>query len=317
MFRFIAVNRGIWPLRTQCRVLEVSSSAYYAWRQRADSGPARYEAVRLKRIRDRHVASGGTYGVSRIRADLADPGHHLATKRVARPMRVAGLCGVHRRTGVITTTAGSGRAAPDREERDFTVAAPHQLWCADATYVATTAGRLYLAVVIHVFSRRVVGWAVADHLHAELMCAALDHLIGQRRLDGAIHHSDQRCQYTSIAFGGLCREVGIHPSTGSAGECFDNALAESFFATLKREWRKRRTLRSKALFQFIEGWYNPRRRHGALGQRSPIEYERRWAQVRTESTPKLERVHSSGLTPTHWLGAGTRNLTGASSTRYT
>jgi len=290
------MNRELWPVRTQCRVLEVSSSAYYAWRQRAESARARYDAVLLERIRDRHVASGGTYGAPRIRADLADEGHHVATKRVARLMRVAGLCGVHRRTGVITTTAGSERAAPDWVERDFTAAAPDQLWCADATYVATTAGWLYLAVVIDVFSRRVVGWAVADHLRTELMCAALDHAIGQRRPDGVIHHSDQGCQYTSIAFGERCREAGIHPSTGSAGDCFDNALAESFFATLECEWLKRRTLRSKAegeraLFQFIEGWYNPRRRHGALGQRSPIEYERRWAQVGSESAPKHERVH--------------------------
>ena len=290
------MNRELWPVRTQCRALGVSPSAYYAWRRRPESARARYDAVLLDRIRDRHVASGGTYGAPRIRADLGDEGHHVATKRVARLMRVAGLCGESRRTGVMTTTPGSERAPPDLVERDFTATAPDRLWCADATYVATWAGWLYLAVVIDVFSRRVVGWAVADHLRTELMRAALDHAIVQRAPDGVIHHSDQGCQYTSIAFGERCREAGIHPSTGSAGDCFDNALAESFFATLECEWLKRRTLRSKAegeraLFQFIEGWYNPWRRHGALGQRSPIDHERRWAQTGSESAPRHESVH--------------------------
>lgn len=290
------MNRGLWPVRTQCRALGVSPSAYYAWRRRPASARARYDAVLLDRIRDRHVASGGTYGAPRIRADLADEGHHVATKRVARLMRVAGLCGESRRTGVMTTTPGSERAPPDLVERDFTATAPDRLWCADATYVATWAGWVYLAVVIDVFSRRVVGWAVADHLRTGLMRAALDHAIAQRRPDGVIHHSDQGCQYTSIAFGERCREAGIRPSTGSAGDCFDNALAESFFATLECEWLKRRTLRSKAegeraLFQFIEGWYNPWRRHGALSQRSPIDHERRWAQTGSESAPGHESVH--------------------------
>lgn len=290
------MNRSIWPVRTQCRVLEVAPSAYYAWRRRPASARARYDAVVLEAIRRHHLDSGGTYGAPRIRAVLADEGHCVATKRVARLMRVAGLAGETRRTGVVTTTPGSERAPPDLVERAFTADSPDALWCADATYVATSAGWLYLAVVIDVFSRRVVGWAVADHLRGELMRAALDHAIGQRDAAGVIHHSDQGCQYTSIAFGERCREAGVRPSTGSAGDCFDNALAESFFATLECEWLKRRTLRSKAegeraLFEFIEGWYNPRRRHKALGQRSPVDYEAMWMQQQGHTARNRETVH--------------------------
>lgn len=290
------MNRSIWPVQTQCRVLEVSTSAYYAWRRRPVSAQARDDAALLERIRQCHVDSGGTYGAPRIRAELADQGHAVSTKRVARLMRQAGISGETRRAGVITTTPGSERAAPDLVERDFTASAPDQLWCADATYVATWAGWLYLAVVIDVFSRRVVGWHIAEHLRTELMRTALDQAIAERRPEGVIHHSDQGCQYTSIAFGERCREAGIRPSTGSAGDCFDNALAESFFATLECEWLKRRSLRSKAeghraLFQFIEGWYNRRRRHSALGQRSPIEYERLATRTGSDTAPKHERVH--------------------------
>ncbi len=196
-------------------------------------------------------------------------------------MRTDGLAGVSRRKGVRTTRRGEeARPAPDLVERDFTAEQPDRLWVADITYVPTWAGFLYLAVVLDAFSRRVVGWSMANHLRAQLVLDALDMALWRRRPDDVVHHSDQGAQYTSIAFGARCREAGVRPSMGSVGDCYDNALCESFFATLECELLDRRRFRSQAearmaVFSFIEGWYNPRRRHSALGYLSPVEYERR------------------------------------------
>jgi putative transposase len=163
-------------------------------------------------------------------------------------------------------------------DRDFQAAGPNQLWVADITYVPTAAGFLYLAVVVDVWSRRVVGWAMANHLRAELVLDALNMALGQRRPRDVIHHSDQGSQYTSLAFGKRCKEAGVRPSMGSVGDAYDNALCESFFATLECELLERRRFASQgeariACFSFIEGFYNPTRRHSALGYRSPICYE--------------------------------------------
>ena len=179
------------------------------------------------------------------------------------------------------------RPAPDLVERDFTAPGPDRLWVADITYVPTWAGFLYLAVVLDAFSRRVVGWAMANHLRTELVLHALNMALGQRRPTEVIHHSDQGCQYTSVAFGRRCRQMGVRPSMGSVGDCFDNALCESFFATLECELLERQRFRTQAeakmaVFDFIEGWYNPGRRHSALGYQSPVNYERS-AQERLES----------------------------------
>ena len=178
----------------------------------------------------------------------------------------------------------AARRAPDLVERRFQAVAPDQLWVADITYVPTWVGFLFLAVVVDAFSRRVVGWSMANHLRAELVLAALNMALWQRRPDSVVHHSDQGCQYTSYAFGKRCREMGVVPSMGSVGDCYDNAMAESFFATLECELLDRRKFPTHAearmaIFEYIEGWYNPHRRHSGLGYRSPVNFERSYQQA--------------------------------------
>ena len=232
------------------------------------------------RIRSIHQRSYGTYGAPRIHAELRESGVRVGRKRIARLMRMASIRGVSRRRAVCTTRrSDQDRKAPDLVNRDFTAPAKDRLWVADITYVPTHAGFLYLSVVIDAFSRRVVSWSMANHLRSELVTDALDMALGQRRPEGVIHHSDQGSQYTSVAFGKKCGQAGVRPSMGSVGDCYDNALCESFFATLERELldRHRFATQSEAqltIFEYLEGWYNPHRRHSALGQRSPINYER-------------------------------------------
>ena len=224
---------------------------------------------------------GFTYGAPRIHADLVDEGHGVGRKRVARLMRAAGLQGVTRRKGFRTTQPDrSAPPAPDLVERQFKADGPDELWVADITYVPTWSGFLFLAVALDVWSRRVVGWAMATHLRTELVLEALAMATFQRQVNGVIHHSDRGCQYTALAFGRCCQEAGIQLSMGSTGDCFDNALAESFFTTLECELIARRRWKSPAeaesdLFRYLEGWYNQHRRHSALGQISPAEFERR------------------------------------------
>jgi putative transposase len=207
-------------------------------------------------------------------------------------MRAAGLRGVSRRKVVVTTTRRvDAPSIPDLVERDFTATRPNELWVADITYVPTAAGFLYLSVVLDVFSRCIVGWAMAGHLRTELVLAALNMALSQRRpeREGVIHHSDQGSQYTSLVFGQRCQRAGVRPSTGSVGDCYDNAMCESFFATLECELldRERFATRAEArmaVFEFIEGWYNPHRRHSALDYESPMSYERKhYTQVAAES----------------------------------
>lgn len=266
---------------TVCRVLDVSSSGYYAWRSRPLSARAREDATLTERIRQIHERSRGTYGVPRIHAELAEEGVHVGRKRVARLMRAAGLQGISRRRWLTTTIRDrDARPAPDLVERDFESEGPDRLWVADITYIPTWAGFLYLAVVLDAWSRKVVGWSMATHLRTELVLEALNMAVGQRQPREVIHHSDQGCQYTSIAFGRRCREAGVRPSMGSVGDCFDNALCESFFATLECELLDRQRFRTQvearlAVFEFIEGFYNPQRRHSGIGYLSPTEYERR------------------------------------------
>jgi putative transposase len=232
------------------------------------------------RIRAIHAHSRGTYGAPRVRAELAAEGQAVSQKRVARLMRQAGLSGVSRRRRFSTTTRDhQARPAPDLVDRNFTASRRDQLWVADITYIPTLAGFLYLAVVLDAFSRRIVGWAMATHLRTELVLGALDMALGQRRPAEVIHHSDQGTQYTSIAFGQRCRQAGVRPSMGSVGDCFDNALCESFFATLECELLDRQKFHSQiearmAVFDYIEGWYNRHRRHSALGYLSPVEFEK-------------------------------------------
>jgi putative transposase len=226
-----------------------------------------------------HKRSRGTYGVPRIHAELADEPVRVGRKRIARLMRACGIAGVSRRRGTRTTLRGDdARPAPDLVDRDFTADGPDQLWVADITYLPTWAGFLYLAVVIDVWSRRVVGWSMRTHLRTELVLEALEMALHQRRPVEVIHHSDQGSQYTSIAFGKRCERAGIRPSMGSVGDCYDNALAESFFATLECELIDRESWKSRAeariaVFDYLEGWYNPHRRHSALGYLSPAAFE--------------------------------------------
>jgi putative transposase len=224
-----------------------------------------------------------TYGAPRIHAELADTFKiRVGRKRVARLMRLRGLVGAHRRRFTRTTiTDKNARPAPDLVKRNFTASHPDELWVADITYVPTWAGFLFLAVVLDVFSRRIVGWAMATHMRTELILDALRMAAEQRKPNGVVHHSDQGSQYTSIAFGLRCREWGVWPSMGSVGDCCDNAMAESFFATLECELLARISLRNPReaelrVFQFIEGWYNPRRRHSGIEYLSPKNDERRY-----------------------------------------
>jgi putative transposase len=263
-----------------CRVLGVSPSGYYAWRKRPLSMRARSHVELTAHIEAIHRLSRGTYGAPRIHAELAARGLPAGHNRVARLMRTAGVQGVSRRKRCRTTVRDeTARPAPDLVDRQFTAAGPDRLWVADITYVPTGAGFLYLAVVLDAWSRRVVGWAMASHLRTELVLAALDMALVQRRPTDVIHQSDQGCQYTSLAFGGRCREADVRPSMGSVGDAYNNAMCESFFATLECELLDRERFRTQAdarlaLFDFIEGWYNPRRRHSALDYLSPMMYER-------------------------------------------
>ena len=286
----------MYTVATMCRVLAVSASGYYAWRQRPPSARARADAELTARISAIHQYSRATYGAPRIHEELLAAGIHLGRKRVARLMKAAGLWGVSRRKWVATTVRERGaRPAPDLVERNFVAAAPNRLWVADITYIPTWAGFLYLAVVLDAFSRRIVGWAMETHLRTELVLQALNLALWQRRPAAVIHHSDQGSQYTSLAFGQRCREAGVRPSMGSVGDCFDNAMCESFFATLECELLDRRRFKTQvearmAVFEFIEGWYNPHRRHSALDYLSPINYERiQQTQSLTASpTPSIE-----------------------------
>src|SRR5574341_1569158 len=270
----------MYPIATMCRLMGVSPSGWYAWVKRRPSRRAETDAWLIGEILAAHAASGGTYGAPRIHAELAAKGVHIGRKRIARLMREAGLAGVSRRKFVTTTVRDGGRQAPDLVERNFTAVAPDRLWVADITYIPTWAGFLYLAVVLDAWSRKVVGWSMATHLRTELVLEALNMAVGQRQPREVIHHSDQGCQYTSIAFGRRCREAGVRPSMGSVGDCFDNALCESFFATLECELLDRQRFKTQvearlAVFEFIEGFYNPQRRHSGIGYLSPTEYERR------------------------------------------
>jgi putative transposase len=271
----------MFAVRTMCRVLGVSPSGYYAWLRRSASLRQRGDEELKALVSASHAGSKGTYGRPRIHEDLKEAGVRVGAKRIGRLMKESGIEGVSRRRRRRTTQREEGaRPAPDLVERQFVAEGPNQLWVADITYIPTGSGFLYLAVVLDAWSRRVVGWSMATHLRTELVLDALEMALRQRRPDGVIHHSDQGCQYTSFAFGKRCREAGVRPSMGSVGDCYDNALCESFFATLECELLDRRPFRTQAqarlaVFEFIEGWYNTRRRHSSLGQISPAEYEKR------------------------------------------
>jgi putative transposase len=289
----IKANQAETAVRTMCAVLGASKSGYYEWCKRGPSKRALQNERLSQRIGEIYAGSDGVYGMPKIWHELRDAGDarfdpswaRVGRKRVARLMRAAGLRGVSRRRGFTRTTQPdrTTRAAPDLVNRQFCAPRPNALWVSDVTFVPTWAGFIYLAIVLDVFSRKVVGWSIGEDLRAELVIRALDMALAQRHVYEVIHHSDKGSQYTSIAFGKRCEQMGVKPSTGSTGDAYDNAMAESFFASLECELLDRRVFKTKAeartaLFVYIEGWYNPRRRHGSIGYLSPVEFERRHAE---------------------------------------
>jgi putative transposase len=274
-------HQADFAVSTMCRVLGVSSSGFYEWCQRAPSARALGNAVVTEQIRMIHQRSDCTYGMPRIRAELLDQGQVVNRKRIARLMREAGLRGVSRRRSFVVTTRrdAKGRAAPDLVERKFQANAINQLWVADMTYLPTWAGFLYLAVVLDVYSRKIVGWAFSESMTTDIVLSALNMAYVTRQPRAVIHHSDQGSQYTSVEFGARCKLMGVRPSMGSVGDAYDNAMAESFFASLECELIDRRIWKTKTqarldVFSWIESWYNPHRRHSGLGYQSPNNFEK-------------------------------------------
>jgi putative transposase len=272
-------SQASYPIATMSRVLGVSKSGFYAWIKRQPSARMKRDQELSQKIRECHQASKGTYGAPRIQADLKAEGISIGKKRIARLMREHGLCGVSRRKGLITARrAEKAPPSPDLVERQFKASHINELWVADITYIPTWTGFLYLAVVLDACSRKIVGWSMALSLHTQIVLDALEMALWQRRPKNVIHHSDQGSQYTSLAFGNRCQEAGVRPSMGSVGDAYDNAMCESFFATLECELLNRRRFKTQAeakmaVFEFIEGFYNPRRRHSALGYMAPDAYE--------------------------------------------
>jgi len=277
----ISAEKARTPISVACELLGVSRSGYHAWATRAPSDRALSDAWLLERIRQIHAENRQVYGSRRIQAELRlGQGIEVSRKRVQRLMRQAGLSGlVARKRGATTIRVPGVRVADDLVQRAFRPVAPNVLWVADITYLRTWEGWVYLAAVQDAYSRRIVGWSMNSHMRAELVVDALQMALQRRRPGpGLVHHSDQGSQFVSLAFGQKARDAGIAVSMGSKGDCYDNAVAESFFATLKKElvhrrsWPTRRELISE-VFEFVEGFYNTTRRHSTLGYLSPAQFE--------------------------------------------
>jgi putative transposase len=301
IFGFVDVEKARHSISTLCRVLGVSRSGYHAWVTRLPSARALEDGRLTERIREVHRANRKVYGSPRIHAELvlAD-GERIGRKRVERLMRQAGVTGmVRRKRGRTTVSVPGVRVCEDLVDRDFATAAPNRVWVADITYLRTWQGWLYLVCVQDLYSRRIVGWSMADHMRTELVTDALAMALAQRRpARGLIWHSDQGSQFVSLAFGQQARAAGIAQSMGSRGDCYDNSVAESFFATLKKElvdrrsWPEKAELRSE-IFDYIETFYNRRRRHSTLGYLSPVDYEN------STLAPDGASLAATRLAPTH------------------
>jgi putative transposase len=288
VYSFIAEEKADpespWSVAELCRVLEVSRSGFYAWESRPRCDREVTDELLGREIEAIFEASGRTYGAPRVHAWLRRNGYRTSRKRVARLMRQQGLVGQLGRRTVRTTIVDKGATpATDLVARDFNPPAPDVTWAGDITYVPTAEGWLYLATVIDLFSRRVIGWAAAEHLRAELAEDALSMAIGTRGgdVDGVVFHSDRGCQYTANDYRRLCLSARIRQSMGATGQCFDNAAVESFFGSFKRElvhrhrWTTRADAR-RAIIRWISSWYNASRLHSALGYRTPVEKEADW-----------------------------------------
>ena len=280
-FSFIDEHRKTWPLEVMCQVLEVSRSGYHAWCARPVNTQASRRAELAEKIRDLFIASDNTYGSPRIHRDLLAAGEQVDRKTVAKVMKQAGLFATSPRSFVPTTTDSKHDLpiAPNRLKQDFEASSPNQKWCADITYIRTEQGWMYLACVMDCFSRMIVGWSMSDSLAGPLVNAALRMALERRRPSaGLIHHSDRGCQYAARIYQALLASHGIQPSMSRAGCCYDNAMMESFYSTLKREAVHRRTFATPeeaktALFKYIETFYNRKRRHSSLGYLSPQAFE--------------------------------------------
>lgn len=275
----MATQVQTYPVQVLAAVLGVSRSGYYAWRHRHPSARAQANAALLVAIRKAHAQSRGTYGSPRIWWQIRTT-HPCGRHRVARLMRQAQVQGLPRRRFRRTTQrAGAQLDIPDRLERDFTAATPNSKWVSDLTYIPTAEGWLYLAAILDLYSRLVVGWAMGTRLTADLVLTALDMAAGRRSLPkGLIYHSDHGGQYTSDAVQTWAKHHGVLPSMGSRGDCYDNAAAESFFSTLKRECVHRQSLQTRkeartVIFEYIEVFYNRERLHSTLGYLSPVAFE--------------------------------------------
>jgi len=281
LFKLIDAEKASYPISLLCRVLGVSRSGYYDWKDRPPSNRDRENAALTEKIRQIHHRSRQVYGYPRVHAELKALGVHSSRKRVARLMRKAGLRGCPRDRKKRTTTRRDKHAvpAPDLVKRNFHAIAPDKLWTSDITYVHTQEGFVYLAFILDVYSRKVVGWSMASHLRTELVVDALEMALWRRKPDaGLIHHTDRGVQYTALSFGKRLEEAGIVPSMGRAGSALDNAISESFVASLKAELLYRHRFLSReaartAVFDYIEGFYNRMRRHSSLGYLSPSDYE--------------------------------------------
>jgi len=284
-YEFIDAHQQQYPIVVMCRVLDAGRSGFYAWKDRAPSQRDRDDAALVVKIRALHRGPRRSYGSPRIHAELVDDHVKVGQKRIARLMRQEGLQGRSGRRKAPRTTVPSTVPVtiPDLVQRRFVADAPDQLWVTDITYVRTWEGWLYVAAIVDVFSRKIVGWAMAEHMRVELPLAALAMAVARRRPPrGLIHHSDRGAQYTSGDYQQALTDAGILASMGRVGTCWDNALAESFWAVLKNEliytraWPTRKAART-AIFDYIETFYNPTRRHSALKYASPNDYENRHA----------------------------------------
>jgi transposase InsO family protein len=283
-YRFIEAESSRYSVTQLSRIAQVSRTAYYEWQGRTPSEREQADAALTEKIRAIHAASDGQYGAPRVLEELRAQGHEVGRKRVARLMKAAGLQGRRPPRWVRTTTPEpTPPAIPDLVHGQFEAPAPDVLWVGDITYIRTWEGWLYLATVIDVFSRRVIGFSVAAHMRASLVCDALQMAVATRggNVDGVIFHSDRGTQYRSAEFHELCATHGVTQSMGKTGVCWDNALAESFFATYKLEmlWRRSWPTRARArtaTVHWIEAVYNRKRRHSAIDMMSPVDYEDRY-----------------------------------------
>ncbi len=279
-FAFIAEDEVAFPIAVLCRVLDVSPSGYYAWVRRPVSTRAHADVQLAARVRATHAASKGRYGSPRVHADLRANGLKVGRKRVARLMKTANLAGRTRRKFRSTTDSRHDfPIAPNVLERDFTATAPNQVWVTDITSIWTQQGWLYLAAILDVFSRRVVGWSTSENVDRHLALAALTLALRDRHpARGLVHHSDRGSTYASGDYRRALRAGGIKCSMSRKGDCWDNAVAESFFASLKRELPELDHLESRAqgtvvLAEYIDTFYNLQRRHSTISYRSPVEFE--------------------------------------------